>query len=93
MIVQNPGSDFIEMFVGVGPSRVRDLFKEARKNAPCIVFIDEIDAVGRKRGKGGFSWVLPVGVGVVVVVDVGGCGFDVDDDVDVGFEAPVSAIV
>ena len=46
------GSDFIEMFVGVGPSRVRDLFKEARANAPCIVFIDEIDAVGRHRGAG-----------------------------------------
>jgi len=49
------GSDFIEMFVGVGPSRVRDLFKEARANAPCIVFIDEIDAVGRQRGRGGMS--------------------------------------
>eukprot|EP01041_Mallomonas_annulata_P000104 gene104-146_t len=49
------GSDFVEMFVGVGPSRVRDLFKEARANAPCIVFIDEIDAVGRQRGKGNFS--------------------------------------
>lgn len=49
------GSDFIEMFVGVGPSRVRDLFSQARQNAPCIVFIDEIDAVGRKRGKGGFG--------------------------------------
>merc|ERR1719276_832241 len=49
------GSDFIEMFVGVGPSRVRDLFKEAREAAPCIVFIDEIDAVARARGKGGFS--------------------------------------
>jgi len=49
------GSDFIEMFVGVGPSRVRDLFKQARENAPCIVFIDEIDAVARARGKGGFS--------------------------------------
>ena len=48
------GSDFIEMFVGVGPSRVRDLFKEGRANAPCIIFIDEIDAVGRKRGQGGF---------------------------------------
>ena len=49
------GSDFIEMFVGVGPSRVRDLFAQARANAPCLVFIDEIDAVGRARGKGGFS--------------------------------------
>lgn len=46
------GSDFVEMFVGVGASRVRDLFEEAKKNAPCIVFIDEIDAVGRKRGAG-----------------------------------------
>lgn len=46
------GSDFVEMFVGVGASRVRDLFKEAIKNAPCIIFIDEIDAVGRKRGSG-----------------------------------------
>lgn len=46
------GSEFVEMFVGVGASRVRDLFAKARKNAPCIVFIDEIDAVGRKRGSG-----------------------------------------
>ncbi|MBF0714079.1 ATP-dependent metallopeptidase FtsH/Yme1/Tma family protein [Gemella sp. GH3] len=46
------GSDFVEMFVGVGASRVRDLFKEAVKSAPCIIFIDEIDAVGRKRGSG-----------------------------------------
>lgn len=49
------GSDFIEMFVGVGPSRVRDLFKQARESAPCIIFLDEIDAVARARGKGGFS--------------------------------------
>lgn len=46
------GSDFVEMFVGVGASRVRDLFETAKKNAPCIIFIDEIDAVGRKRGAG-----------------------------------------
>ncbi|CAI8616643.1 unnamed protein product [Vicia faba] len=49
------GSDFMEMFVGVGPSRVRNLFQEARQCAPSIVFIDEIDAIGRKRGRGGFS--------------------------------------
>ena len=46
------GSDFVEMFVGVGASRVRDLFQEGKKNAPCIIFIDEIDAVGRRRGAG-----------------------------------------
>ena len=46
------GSDFVEMFVGVGASRVRDLFDQAKKNAPCIIFIDEIDAVGRRRGAG-----------------------------------------
>ena len=46
------GSDFVEMFVGVGASRVRDLFEEAKKNSPCIVFIDEIDAVARRRGTG-----------------------------------------
>merc|ERR1711883_46037 len=46
------GSDFVEMFVGVGASRVRDMFDQGKKNAPCIIFIDEIDAVGRSRGAG-----------------------------------------
>ncbi|KAL4630246.1 AFG3-like protein 1 isoform X1 [Arapaima gigas] len=49
------GSEFLEMFVGVGPARVRDMFAMARKNAPCILFIDEIDAVGKKRGQGNFG--------------------------------------
>lgn len=46
------GSDFVEMFVGVGASRIRDMFEQAKRNAPCIIFIDEIDAVGRHRGAG-----------------------------------------
>ena len=52
------GSDFVEMFVGLGASRVRDLFDEAKKNAPAIIFIDEIDAVGRKRGGSGMMCLI-----------------------------------
>lgn len=50
--IQSSAAEFIELFVGVGASRVRDMFKQARANSPCIVFIDEIDAIGRQRGAG-----------------------------------------
>ena len=59
------GSDFVEMFVGVGASRVRYMFEQGKKSAPCIIFIDEIDAVGRHRGHGlggGRSFVIPASV-------------------------------
>ena len=49
------GSEFLEMFVGIGPARVCDMFAMARKNAPCILFVDEIDAIGWKRGRGQFG--------------------------------------
>jgi AFG3 family protein len=55
------GSDFMEMFVGVGPARVRDLFSQARSQAPSIIFIDEIDAIGRARGRGAMAGALRFG--------------------------------
>ena len=57
------GSDFVEMFVGVGASRVRDLFMQGKKNAPCIIFIDEIDAVGASRKSGATSPISANGAG------------------------------
>ena len=54
------GSEFVEMFVGMGASKVRDLFKQAKEKAPCIVFIDEIDAIGKKRDGGGWAETMSV---------------------------------
>ena len=75
------GSDFVEMFVGVGASRVRDLFKRAKENAPCIIFLDEVDAIGRKRGAGfvggGHDEREQTLNAILVEMD----GFDTDDQV------------
>lgn len=75
------GSDFVEMFVGVGASRVRDLFRQAKENAPCIIFLDEIDAIGRKRGPGfvggGHDEREQTLNAILVEMD----GFDTDDQV------------
>jgi cell division protease FtsH len=67
------GSDFVEMFVGVGASRVRDLFKQAKDNSPCIIFLDEVDAVGRRRG-GGFTTGGGTNCGMAVFCTAGGGG-------------------
>lgn len=69
------GSDFVEMFVGVGASRVRDLFTQAKKNAPCIVFIDEIDAIGKKRNSGVF---MERAFHVAILGSVGRAGTDAE---------------
>jgi cell division protease FtsH len=75
------GSDFVEMFVGVGASRVRDLFRQAKENAPCIIFLDEIDAIGRKRGPGFVSGGHDEREQTLNAILVEMDGFDTDDQV------------
>jgi cell division protease FtsH len=75
------GSDFVEMFVGVGASRVRDLFRQAKENAPCIIFLDEIDAIGRKRGPGFASGGHDEREQTLNAILVEMDGFDTDDQV------------
>jgi len=75
------GSDFVEMFVGVGASRVRDLFKQAKENAPCIIFLDEVDAIGRKRGPGFVSGGHDEREQTLNAILVEMDGFDTDDQV------------
>ena len=75
------GSDFVEMFVGVGASRVRDLFKQAKENAPCIIFLDEVDAIGKKRGPGVVSGGHDEREQTLNAILVEMDGFDTDDQV------------